>query len=252
MVFHAANSTLKFLPELFINSKVIKRVKDFNFLGLMINENLSWKSHVDKISKKISKYCGILNRMKHFLPTDILRTIYCSIIQSNLSYSILAWGYDCGRLVKLQKKAIRIITCSRYNSHTEPLFKSLKLLKLDHMLKQSTLNFCFKLNNSKLPIYFRSYNYRNQYERHGRDTRYNYLIPTNLTVTSRGQKCLRNNIPWVINSTPSLILDKMSTHSYNGFKQYTKNYYIDQYSSICNIPDCYSCEQEEVSSTAPQ
>ena len=160
--------------------------------------------------------------MRHFLPIDILRTIYCSIIQSNLNYSILAWGYDCGRLVKIQKKVLRIITCSRYNSHTEPLFKALKLLKLEDMLRLNTLNFCFKLNNFCLPEYFRSFQYRSQYEIHGRDTRYNHIIPTSITVTKRAQKCLRNNIPWVINSTPRLILDKIDTHSYQGFNQFIK------------------------------
>ena len=125
MIFHAQNSIVKFVPQLNINNTELEKVKNFNFLGLTINENLSWKPHSEKISNKISKYCGVLNQLKRFLPIDILRMIYCSIILSNISYSILAWGYDCGRLVKLQKKVLRIMTCSQYSSHTEPLFKTL-------------------------------------------------------------------------------------------------------------------------------
>ena len=143
------------------------------------------------------------------------------------------------------KKVLRIITCSRYNSHTEPLFKALKLLKLEDMLRLNTLNFCYKLNNFCLPEYFRSYQYRSQFEIHGRDTRYNHIIPTSITVTKRAQKCLRNNIPWVINSTPRTILDKIDTHSYQGFSQYIKNHIIEQYSYKCNIPECYPCKKEQ-------
>ena len=185
MIFHAANTTIQFVPHLSINDTSLEKVKNFNFLGLTINENLSWKPHGDKISSKISKYCGVLNRLKRFLPIDILRLIYC--IQSNINYSILSWGYDCGRLVKLQKKAIRIMTCSQYNSHTEPLFKVLNLLKIEDMLKLSTLNFIYKLNNNKLPTYFKSYHYHSQFEIHRRNTRFTHLIPTNLRQPMEGR-----------------------------------------------------------------
>ena len=171
--------------------------------------------------------------------------IYCSIIQSNLIFSILAWGYDCNRLVKLQKKIVRVISCSNYNAHTEPLFKVLKLLNVQDILKINTLKFCFKLQNNNLPIYFRSYHYRTQQEIHGRDTRYNYLIPTNLVTTQRAEKCLRNNIPWIINSIPRNLLEKMNTHSYQGFSQNAKKYYLDQYSYECRIPDCFSCRRQQ-------
>ena len=104
MIFHTPRTKINYNPNISINGISLERVKDFNFLGLTINENLSWKPHEDKIANKISKYSGILSRLKHFLPLHILKTIYCSIIQSNLNYSLLAWGYSCNRLIKLKKK----------------------------------------------------------------------------------------------------------------------------------------------------
>ena len=114
MFFHSPNTKFTFLPKLVINEIEIERVSDFNFLGLTINENLSWKSHIDKIAIKISKSGGVINRLKHFLPENILRTIYCSTVQSNLLYSLLSWGYDCNRLVKAQKKIIRNISGQKF------------------------------------------------------------------------------------------------------------------------------------------
>ena len=63
---------------------------------------------------------------------------------------------------KLQKKVIRIITLSKYNSHSEPHFKSLKLLKIKDILKLQQLKFIYKLLNKSIPKYFESMypNYR--------------------------------------------------------------------------------------------
>ena len=121
ILFHHHNKKLPNNISLQINSTEIERVTNFIFLGVTINEHLSWKPHIDKICSKISKYIGILNKLKHYLPQNILSILYCSVVQSHLSYAILTWGFDCGREVNLQKKSIRIIACSRYNAHTEPI-----------------------------------------------------------------------------------------------------------------------------------
>ena len=63
-----------------INSTEIERVTNFIFLGVTINEHLSWKPHIDKICSKISKYIGILNKLKHYLPPNILRDTSLAVI----------------------------------------------------------------------------------------------------------------------------------------------------------------------------
>ncbi len=54
-------------PIIIIQNVIIEQVQDFNFLGLIINENLNWKSHCDKIANNISKAVGVINRLKHTL-----------------------------------------------------------------------------------------------------------------------------------------------------------------------------------------
>ena len=105
---------------------------------------------------KISKYIGTINKLKHYLPQNILRILYCSVVQSHLSYAILTWGFDCGRVVKLQKKIIRIIACSRYNAHTEPIFKMLTFLKLREIVNANIIKFYYTLKHGCLPSYFNS------------------------------------------------------------------------------------------------
>ncbi len=90
-------------PIIKINDNIIEslRVKYFNFLGLIINENRSWKGHADKIANSISKITGVMKRMKHLLPQKIKTTLYNSMTVSHLHYCILTWGYECSRLNKI-------------------------------------------------------------------------------------------------------------------------------------------------------
>ena len=100
-------------------------VTDFNFLGLTIRDNLEWKNNVPTIANKCSRTIGILNKLKHILPANISLILYNSLLLPQLNYCILAWGHNCKRLIKPQKKALRAISISKYNAHTDPLFKKI-------------------------------------------------------------------------------------------------------------------------------
>ncbi len=76
---------------------------EFNFLGIIINEHPNRRGHIDKISIKISKTMGILNKLKHKLPKQAKLHIYNSLILLHLNFDILARGYHCDQIYKLQK-----------------------------------------------------------------------------------------------------------------------------------------------------
>ena len=120
-----------------IGGENIDCVNNFNFLGIVLNHHLNWHSHTNIIANKICKIIGILNKLKHILPRQILSNIYTSLVTPHLNYGILLWGHDATRIDKLQKKAIRTIKKSKYNAHTEPIFKKIQLLKLKAAACQS-------------------------------------------------------------------------------------------------------------------
>ena len=62
----------------------------------------------------------------------------------HLNYGITLWGFKCEIILKLQKKAPRIVSASKYNAHTEPLLNNLKLLKIEHILKLHELKLYYK------------------------------------------------------------------------------------------------------------
>ena len=64
--------------------------------------------------------------------------IYSALILSKINYGILTWGYESKSILKLQKKAVRIITLAKYTAHMEPIFKKLSILKIRFILNLST------------------------------------------------------------------------------------------------------------------
>ena len=155
MIFHHRQKNISnMIPNLFINDSRIERVNEFNFLGTMFDECLTWKSHTQKVASRIAMVTGTINRLKRFLPIDILKTIYNALIQPHLNFSILLWGKNTKRILKLQKWAVRAITCSKYNAHTDPLFKKLNLLKITDIYKITALKFYYKFKNDLLPQSF--------------------------------------------------------------------------------------------------
>ena len=96
---------------------------------------------------------GVLCRLKNYLPKHILRTIYNSLILPHLQYAVLTWGFKMGRVELLQKRAVRVISSSKYNAHTEPLVKQLNLLKVKDIFELSALKLFYKLKKNYLPVY---------------------------------------------------------------------------------------------------
>jgi hypothetical protein len=70
----------------------IKQVKKATFLGIVIDEFLSWSYHIDNISKKIVKCTAILSRIRHFTNINSLKLIYYALVYPYLIYGNLVWG----------------------------------------------------------------------------------------------------------------------------------------------------------------
>ena len=76
---------------------------------------------------------------------------------AHINYGLLVWGVDTNRIFKLKKKAVGIITGNYYIARSEPIFKSLELLKIDYIYKLKILKLYYNLTNCCLPDYFNNY-----------------------------------------------------------------------------------------------
>ena len=237
MVFHHRQRNISnFIPDVEINGQAIECVTEFIFLGLTLDENLSWNAHIQKISNKVSRSLGVIRRLKRFLPSHILRLLYNSLILPHLQYATLTWGFKTSRLAQLQKRAIRIISLSKYNAHTEPIFKQLKLLKLEDIFKTKALIFYYKFKQNTIPAYFKSMFIS---EQHSYETRHKNELQPPRVKTAFAQRCIRYFVPDLLKKTPPCITEKVLTHSQQGFSKYIKNNFINEYKGSCNIVNCY-------------
>ena len=242
MMFHTPNKKVKTINIKIMNIQ-IECVDHFNLLGINLDKNLSWKYHIDTISNKISRSIGLLSRLKFTLPLHIKLMIYNSLILSYINYGILNWGFHCERINKLQKKAVRIITNSKYNAHAEPLLKKLNLLNVNDIFNICQLKFFHKYTNSKLPKYFQNIPFVPRNELHNYNTRDNHMLHIHVKKHNFAQKCIRQSIPKLLSSTPFRIKQKLHTHSLTGFSNYVKQFYISKYLNGCTLRSCYICNR---------
>ena len=143
-----------------IDGTSIQRVQNTKFLGVHIDDKLNWSNHINHIASKLSRSIGILHKVKHNLTRQTLIMLYYSLIYPYLTYCHLIWGkaasIHLSRLIRLQKKALRIICKAQYNAHTEPLFKVCRIIKLPDLYTYLLSLFIFKHLNGKFHLQYTS------------------------------------------------------------------------------------------------
>ena len=152
MLFKKSQTRCALDTDLVIDGIKIGRVDKTKFLGVVIDPGLTFKSHILYIKGKIARGVGILNKCRKYLNESTLLTLYYSFVYPYFNYCNSIWGNTCQAyldpLVKLQKRAIRIICNVDRRSHTEPLFKKLCILNLSKLFVYCTQLFMFKFHHS--------------------------------------------------------------------------------------------------------
>ena len=214
--------------------------KSIKFLGLHMDEQLSWKYHIQCTSAKISKCLFALNTAKNILPHDALRSLYHALIHSHIKYGLLLWGNasSASKIIKLQKRAVRIVHKKPYRSHTEPLYKCCKILKLDDLYKIEALTFAFDFKNKLLPASFEFF-YNHVYQ--DRLTRQINNITTSIRPRTKfSSSSIIHMAPHLWNTSSNEI---KSIDQHKPFVAYLKRSTFNSYSNIihCQNPFCQQC-----------
>ena len=215
--------------DIILNKTKLKRVDKTKFLGVTIDENLSWKNHIDGITKTISRNVGMINKLKFIIPERILRTLYCTLVLPYINYGILIWGKACKTYVekihKLQKWAVRIISNSHYRSHSAPLFQKHDILNVHDSYKLELGVFMYKYFNGLLPMSFNTF-FTKLSDIHNYDTRNksNYNPTRNRKVFA--DKAIRTTGPILWNSIDKSIKNVISTKH---FRKLYKSSLISSY-----------------------
>ena len=151
---------IPFIPKIY--SCIIERKIKARFLGIIIHENLTWRDHILAVKAKMSRYVGLLYKLKSILPISIRKNIFQSFVQSHLNYCPIVWGLgpksSIEPLFAEQKKAMRALmpgyTKNFYHKgitpcHTKPYFTNYNILTVHSIIITNILIFMYKYYNSK-------------------------------------------------------------------------------------------------------
>ena len=118
IIFKSPQHPLPETVSIKIGKFPIKRTCYVKFLGVLLDENLSWKYHLTELSKKLARTCGMFFKVRHFLPINISVCLYNSLFSPFLQYGILVWGLTYETHINpvflLQKRVIRAIAFEHF------------------------------------------------------------------------------------------------------------------------------------------
>lgn len=245
MVFNHNNRTIALDHlDILIENQPLERIgsdmpnKYFKFLGIYLDDKITWDFQLKNIQGKISAGNFALARVKNLIPTNIKMLIYNSLIKSHLEYGIVLWGgvsrNKTNKLLNIQKKALRNVHSKSAVSHCDPLFRCQQALKVQDLYNLNSSILMYKYHHNTLPESFQGmfipFNNPNRTQ--------SYKIPK--SKTEHLAKYPSPSLPRVWNS---LSLDIKSSTSVNVMKNKLITSLIGKYSSHvrCNRPACPDC-----------
>ena len=138
-----------------MNGEKLKEVADAKYLGALIDNKLNWTPQINAVNLKLSKGLGLLAKIRHYVPSSVLKSLYYSFINPYIDYNLLNWGMAAPsnlNSVNLKiKKAVRIIAFKGRDHHTDPLFKELEILPREKSIELKNAKFMWRFVNGHLP-----------------------------------------------------------------------------------------------------
>ena len=231
--------------NLHIGQEKIERIGDtckdkfFKFVGIRLDEHLTWSHQINHVHSKLASGNFAIAQTKNFLPKRIRMTIYNSLFRSHMEFGILAWGgvsqSKLEKITKLQKKCVRNVAGKGFNSHTDPIFSTLGILKFSDIFQYNSSIFMHKYINNKLPESFLDF-----------FTPFSNPNRTHSFKTSLAKKKFLENFPsfflpviWNSNS-----LSLKATTNLGSFKNNLKQLMLGAYppTKKCNSAFCPDCK----------
>ena len=227
MIFLPRNKIVNDI-EIKIYGTRIQRVYVTKFLGVQIDAHLTWKSHIDYTCSKLSKCVGILAKARKKLSKSSLINLYYSFAYPYLIYCNHVWGHNyttsLEKLHLVQKKLVRIVTCSPFRAHTEPLIVANRILNVYDISAYVTGTLMYEYMCGDAPSSLHDF-FQTNSDVHTHDTRFSNHIHVpygRLDIRRFGFKISGGNL-W--NSLPDMLKKCNTIHL---FKRNFRNYLFDK------------------------
>ena len=83
-----------------VKNKKISLSTEVKFLGVILDQHLTWKLHIAELSKKLTKANGLLSKIRHYIDVSTLKTIYYNLFHSHMTYACMTWGFGGKNKIK--------------------------------------------------------------------------------------------------------------------------------------------------------
>ena len=141
------------------SSYLLDRKDHIKYLGVMIDESLSWKYHISYTCSRISSNIGVISKLRHYLSIRQLKQLYYNLIYPYLSYAIIAWGSayktHLQRLQSKQNTVLRLMffatTSGPYTESALPFLNLLDVLTVNNVYRLHALKFTHLWHKGLLP-----------------------------------------------------------------------------------------------------
>ena len=204
------------------------RVYETKFLGVIIDDRISWKAQIQAVKAKLSKTVSIMYRARCFLNETGMKILYFSLFMPCIDYCSEIWGntYRSNTLCisLLQKRVIRMIVGANVRSHTNVLFIRLNLLKFYDYIEYKTVAFMYRVKFALVPTNIISLFYvgeDNRYETRQRGNFVQLYIRTTMRAMCLSVVGVR---PW-----NNLSVSQTNCRSVYNFKKMLKSIISDRY-----------------------
>ena len=155
LFFRSKNKSIPHNVSIKIQGKRITPSSHVKYFGIFVDELLSWNYHVNELSNKLSRANGIISKLWHYAPKSADLSVYYALFYSHMTYASRVWTHtskgNLGQISILQKKCIRLINFTQYNSHTSTLFAMDNLLKFEDIITANKLKLALDFKLKALP-----------------------------------------------------------------------------------------------------
>ena len=138
-----------------ISGQKVNILKGTKYLGMIMDEDLTFKNHMDTMKLKLNRVNGLLAKLRHYVNPTLLRTIYYAIFEPHLRYGCQLWGQAQTQVLqnieKIQNKTLRILNFKNPLKPVEQIYKESKIFKLKDIATMSNLKFVYDQTNKILP-----------------------------------------------------------------------------------------------------
>ena len=219
-LFHKSNRNISsYCDTINVGNDCIYRVSNVRYLGMIIDDKLEWKIHIENIVKKLVKISSTFKFLRNYIPHKCKKQLYYAYAYSTITYGIQVYGitkdYNINKIQLLQNRILKTLFNKDWYINTNLLHRELQILKVADIVKLFVLKFVHNCKTGCAPDIFQTY-YIPRYNIHTKNTRYcdNFELPICNTSTY-GQASIRYIGAKMYNGLPNSIKDTGNCKKFN-------------------------------------